>query len=948
MELWICACAPDHMAEAIFGRSDQKPKAGNPQETLVSEFLPHERQTFPRAFRIIVAITAVRYHGAPPMTRWWLFQIHWLLGITAGFVLAVMGVTGALLSFEDEIVDAISPSTVSVPQGAQRLSLDTLLARIQSQRPESSIGQLRISSAPARALQVRLIGGRNEHDHERGVTYVNPYTGDILGASKGASFFTFVEDLHRFLALPAPEGQKSSMVGRNITGFSAIALVFFALSGLYLRWPRQPLNWRSWFVLDLHKTGRNLFREIHAVVGGWVLLFYLLAALTGLTWSYDRYRQVITTVLGAEVRDAKMVDRGKDLPPDGNTHGPSAKEASGHREGDGPGGRGDEANGEHKREPLVVPAGLLDAIWDGFVAQVPEGFDQAGISLPRAGEPVRVERPLRGGFHDGIMDRYYFDSRTGALISKDLVSARPVGQTIVGSMLATHSGAFLGTGGRVAMMLASLAMPVFLVTGLLLYFKRRGMRRELPNALTDVLAGANIDSDLLVTYASQTGTARRIAELSACAFAAAGKSVRLIPLSKLQQSDLLSARRILVIASTHGEGQPPDTARAFARRMMRRPLSRSPFEYAVFALGDREYSDFCRFGHQVEAWLAASGGRSLGAIIEMDGEDPSAEQRWSGQIATLGARVDPAQWQPAVYRKWRLKGRRLLNPGSQGGPAFLLTLEPENGSLPEWKAGDIAVIRPCNAPALVEEFLARSGLRGDEAIDGTTLRNRLSMAQLDIDANAFSGASELIAALKPLPIREYSIASVPGDGKLELLVRQVIKPSGLGLGSGFLTAILPVGEDLDLRIRENPEFHRPPGDRPILLIGNGTGLAGLRAHIKESRRERNLGHWLMFGERSSGKDAFFDNELQAWLVEGTLVRLDRAWSRDGIQQRYVQDLIEFSKGRVRNWIESGALIMVCGSASGMALAVDAALRKAVGDKAINEMIARGQYLRDVY
>ena len=241
-------------------------------------------------------------------TRNILFQLHWFLGITAGLVLAVMGVTGALISFEGEILAAINPGVVTVAPGrTPPLPAPVLIDRITAQVPGIRIGRLIVDSDPGRAATVTYTIGKEKRGKggERQRRFVDPATGQILGEARGEGFFETVENLHRWLALPG----HGNGIGRQITGFAALSLIFFALSGLYLRWPRRPLDWRNWLVLDLRKTGRNLYRALHAVIGGWVLAFYLISAGTGLWWSYGWYRDGVQYLLGTERAAAHVRNR---------------------------------------------------------------------------------------------------------------------------------------------------------------------------------------------------------------------------------------------------------------------------------------------------------------------------------------------------------------------------------------------------------------------------------------------------------------------------------------------------------------------------------------------------------------------------------------------------------------------------------------------------------------
>src|SRR3546814_10968462 len=99
------------------------------------------------------------------------------------------------------------------------------------------------------------------------------------------------------------------------------------------------------------------------------------------------------------------------------------------------------------------------------------------------------------------------------------------------------------------------------------------------------------------------------------------------------------------------------------------------------------------------------------------------------------------------------------------------------------------------------------------------------------------------------------MASVPGDGSLQLLVRRMFHADGRpGLGSGWLVDGVEPGGMVDLRVRANPGFRVPADDRPLLLVGNGTGLAGLRALLDARINDGSPRHWLLFGERRPAHD----------------------------------------------------------------------------------------------
>ncbi|UDM54042.1 sulfite reductase flavoprotein subunit alpha [Cupriavidus sp. MP-37] len=470
------------------------------------------------------------------------------------------------------------------------------------------------------------------------------------------------------------------------------------------------------------------------------------------------------------------------------------------------------------------------------------------------------------------------------------------------------------------------------------------------------LAGTG-DGATLVVYASQTGFAEQLALQTASALQGAGMPVQLLSLADLDGRRLRACRQALFVVSTTGEGDAPDSASGFARRLLAGADGLHALRYGILALGDSSYARFCAFGHALEAWLRRHRAQPLFDLIEVDNGDAGALRHWQNHLSALSGGAEIADWERPRYDDWRLAQRRHLNPGSQGAPAFHLVLAPPDGAALDWQAGDIAEVGPCHAPAEVERLLARLDLDGATPVrcDGADTTLAAAMAtRMPLPAPHFAAMQglapqQLVDALAPLPHREYSIASLPRDGRLELLVRQTRHDDGrLGLASGWLTEHAPVGSRIALRIRTNRSFHPPAGDRPLILIGNGTGLAGLRAQLKARAAAGRRRNWLLFGERSARHDAFFAEELAGWLAEGTLARVDHAWSRDGGAPRYVQDALRMQADAVRQWVADGAAIYVCGSLQGMAGGVHEALAEILGEDALRRLADDGRYRRDVY
>ena len=410
---------------------------------------------------------------------------------------------------------------------------------------------------------------------------------------------------------------------------------------------------------------------------------------------------------------------------------------------------------------------------------------------------------------------------------------------------------------------------------------------------------APVEGEWLVVYASQTGNAEYLARQTAATLCAGGLDARAVCMSALDPAALAGATRALFIASTYGEGDAPDAAARFAGVTMAGDADLSRLHYGVMALGDSSYTNYCGFGRALDAWLQARGATPLFARIDVDRGDMDAIANWQHQLSHLAGTSDAPDWEAPAYGQWRIAERRLLNPGSAGAPLYRIALAPVDGVLPGWEAGDLVQVSAPRDPDLP---------------------------------------------------REYSIASIPREGRIELLVRLQRHADGsAGAASGWLCLEANERDTIALRVRSHARFRLGENAaRPLILVGNGTGLAGLRAHLLARIEAGVHQNWLVFGERNAAHDFLCREELQAWLKNGKLARLDLAFSRDGTGPRYVQHALVEHADELRAWVERGAAIYVCGSLQGMATGVHEALAETLGAQALDELAAQGRYRRDVY
>ncbi|MCD9872932.1 bifunctional nitrate reductase/sulfite reductase flavoprotein subunit alpha [Streptomyces guryensis] len=366
----------------------------------------------------------------------------------------------------------------------------------------------------------------------------------------------------------------------------------------------------------------------------------------------------------------------------------------------------------------------------------------------------------------------------------------------------------------------------------------------------------------------------------------------------------------------------------------------------------------------------------------------------------------------------RLTGNRLLSLPGAGKEVRRFTFDTRDSETPLlYEAGDALGVRPLNSRDLVGEWLTATGLDADAAVEvrgagqvplGEALLRHLDITRISPDLLRFvaerardprelkkllrpdnkgelakwswgrqavdvvaehrvrAGAQEWADALGRLQPRLYSISSSPlTDPHLVSLTVSVVRYENLhgrprqGVCSPFL-ADAEQDTPVPVHVQRSAHF-RPPADpaTPMVMVGPGTGVAPFLGFLEQRRA---LGHrgpnWLFFGEQHRASDFYYEEELTAFLADGTLARLDTAFSRDQRAKVYVQDRMREHGPLLWSWLQDGAHFYVCGDASRMAKDVDQALKDiAVVHGGLDEagaaayakqLASEKRYVRDVY
>lgn len=536
--------------------------------------------------------------------------------------------------------------------------------------------------------------------------------------------------------------------------------------------------------------------------------------------------------------------------------------------------------------PATVAAGAAAPVTDLPALQAVDLNDFRELVFPWPDDPSAVYS-LATAQGDG-----YVDQVNGALLSYLPHSGTRRAYELIYEL---HTGEGLWWLALI-LGLCALSVPLMSVTGALTWWQRR---QSMPRLVENSGAQA---ADTIILVGSENNSTWGFAATLHDALRQAGLRVHTAPMNQLATA-YRQAQRLFILASTYGDGDAPSSANHFLARLAKFKADPKP-GFVVLGFGDRQFPQFCKFAKDAEAALLSHGWHRLLELDTIDRQSTQAFTRWGEAVGKLiGQELSLAH----TPKRPRTDSFQLISRVDYGEEVHAPTSILRFGAVP----------RKGIAGRLIRLF-GGNGLPHFEAGD-------------------------LVGILPPgSPIpRFYSLASKSSDGFLEICVRKMPE----GLCSEFLHG-LKTGDRIDAFIQLHPDFRPATGKAPVILIGSGTGIGPLAGFIRSNTGKYPM--YLYWGGRDPASDFLYEPELTEYLADGRLTGLNAAFSRveDGA---YVQDRVLDDGTQLRQLMDKGAQVLVCGSRT-MAKSIVKALDEILAPLSLDVQTLRteGRYREDVF
>ena len=533
---------------------------------------------------------------------------------------------------------------------------------------------------------------------------------------------------------------------------------------------------------------------------------------------------------------------------------------------------------------------------------------------------------------------------------------------------------------------------------------------EIPNANPQsIIPNNNAAKNFTILYGTETGNSQKLAYEFGARIKKHGIGSKIKSLEQYRLADLDKENNLLLVVSTHGEGDPPAAAKKFYDHIHTNISSLENINYSVFALGDSAYPLFCKAGEDIDNRLNHLGAKRITPIGKADTDFETAANEWIDEVIQQALDNTSVQIQHPVIIPKKITGKKNykgniiskinLNDAGSEKETWHVEIQTEEGL--EYAPGDAIGIIAHNKKKDIDLILQLTSTLPATVItyrDQSLPMNELLEKKLNIHhlpiriIQAYAqltgreipdtrmdfahllkiyppekeiNIETLLSLMEPITPRLYSIASAPaahGKNELHITVAKnafyINDEKQNGFCSDYLST-LEAGDSFDFYIQKNNAFKLPSPETDIILIGPGTGIAPFRSFLFEREAQSAPGrNWLFFGEQHFATDFLYQTEIQFFLQTGVLTKFNAAFSRDQQEKIYVQHRMKQQGADLFKWIESGAHIYICGTKDPMSNDVENTLLDIISTHLesspeqatayFNTIKEQGRYHKDVY
>ena len=365
-----------------------------------------------------------------------LLKLHLWIALPFGLIIALICFTGSIMVFEKEINELVYKERYKVAQASgERITPAEAAAAAAAVLPDTmKIASVQIPFNKESTYAISTPGRR------RITVYVDPYTAKVTAIQNpgDGKFFSTVRELHRWLSFRG----ENRTIGKRITGVTTFAMVVILITGLIAWFPKNRKGLKNRLKISFRHGPRRMWHDLHVAGGFYSMLFLLIMSLTGLTWSFDWYRDATYKLFGAEPPAASVP---------ASQSAPARQPAPAHQQ----------AATSHPTDYTIWDTALIETL------KIASAWKT--ITITDGSIQVVPDKPFG---NTRASDRYKFDRKSGHITDSELYHDQSKASKLRGWLYSLHTGSWGGSVVKGIYLLAALMGGVLPLTGYYMYAKR--------------------------------------------------------------------------------------------------------------------------------------------------------------------------------------------------------------------------------------------------------------------------------------------------------------------------------------------------------------------------------------------------------------------------------------------------------------------------------------------